>query len=212
MPRLVTYRCPDCTNTFDFLHHPSDEPPPSHCPLCKSDMTAPAQKMFVPKVNIGTAKGKIPDKLFKDMMTSSEDRAKDAADMAGCSVSDLPGIKITDMNDHLREGDVAAKRDPWAEHRIKTAHEQAAAQAAASLSHVKVGNQYVATGQGPQHAATTRPANPNQRSPEAQGWAESATTGPAAQTTRGIIENMQVTGQHGRMIAAATAKGQQAKA
>lgn len=218
MPIVRTYKCPDCRGTFEFMHHPSNEPPPSECPLCNSDMTGGTGETpkheFVPHINLGTAKGKVPDQLFKTMMAASEERTKDAADMLGVSVSDVPGIKITDMNDNLREGDVAAKRDPWAENRIKQRAEEAAAQSAAALSHVRVGNQMVPTGAPPGHSGVTRIDTPRgQISPEAQAWASETAAGPAAlHTRRTLIDTMQATGEHGRRMAAVTHNGMMHKA
>jgi hypothetical protein len=109
MAKLVTYRCPDCEGEFDFLHHPSDEPPPERCQLCNAYMGDQPQKAPVLVLKIGTAKGKVPDKLYRDMEESSRVRAQQAAEMAGVSESEMSAIKITDMKDNLRQGDVAAK-------------------------------------------------------------------------------------------------------
>lgn len=108
MPRLVTYKCPDCDGEFDFLHHPSDEPPPDHCQLCNAYMGDEPPKAPVLVLKIGTAKGKNPDRIVRQMEDASHERAVMAAEMTGASVADMSAMKITDLRPSKREGDVAA--------------------------------------------------------------------------------------------------------
>lgn len=108
MARLVTYKCPDCEGQFDFLHHPSDEPPPDRCELCGSYMGDDPPKAPVLTLKIGTAKGKNPDRLVRQMEDASHERAVMAAEMTGASVADMSAMKITDLRPSKHEGDVAA--------------------------------------------------------------------------------------------------------
>lgn len=171
MPRLVTYRCPECQGTFDFLHHPSDEPPPNECQICHASFSDEPEKAFVPKINIGTAKGKIPDRLYRDMEKGSEIRAEMAAEVGGGSASDYSALKITDMNDNLRQGDMAAKMNT------------AAAVRNLSQFGAPVGLQ---------------------TSINAPLYREQARSGPAAQTTRKLIDGM----DHQRLAADVTRASQ----
>lgn len=101
------YRCPDCKGTFTFLHHPNNEPPPDHCHLCGSYMgEAPEQAPTV--INIATAKGKVGDKLYRQMEAATEARIEAAAEMTGGDKSDFAHMKMTDMKDNQREGDITA--------------------------------------------------------------------------------------------------------
>lgn len=52
------------------------------------------------------------DKLYRDIEKGSERRAELAAQAVGAPVSEMSGLKITDMNDNQREGDIAAKLVP----------------------------------------------------------------------------------------------------
>lgn len=105
MPKLVTYRCPDCAGEFDFLHHPADEPPPERCELCGSYMGDEPQSAPVLHLNFGKPKNAVPDQLYRRMEDSSKARAEEAAEMTGASVSEMSAVKITDMKDNTRAGD-----------------------------------------------------------------------------------------------------------
>lgn len=88
-------RCPDCAGKF--LHEGEDFP--RFCPLCGANCGA--DEDFVPsQVNIGTVKGQAGDIAF---------RAYEAASIARAEAAGDPSLKVTDMKDNLREGDVAAK-------------------------------------------------------------------------------------------------------
>jgi hypothetical protein len=58
---------------------------------------------------IGTNKGKVPDHVYRQMEEASKHRTELMAEAGGGSASDYNHTKITDMNDNMREGDVAAK-------------------------------------------------------------------------------------------------------
>lgn len=49
------------------------------------------------------------DKVYRDMERGSEIRAQAAADMLGVPVAEMSALKITDMHDNQRPGDVADK-------------------------------------------------------------------------------------------------------
>ena len=108
MPRFSHYCCPDCGGTFRWLHHPVDEPPPHFCPLCGSDMNA--EPVFVPTApHIGKTIGRTADNIYRQMEQAGADHAQLAADLAGGEAADYAGLKVTDMPDYLRAGDIAAK-------------------------------------------------------------------------------------------------------
>jgi hypothetical protein len=68
------------------------------------------EPVFVPQApSIGTNKGKMADHVYRQMETASEHRTELMAQAGGGSASDYNHTKITDMNDNMREGDVAAK-------------------------------------------------------------------------------------------------------
>lgn len=84
---MRTYQCPDCEQTFDFLHMSRDEPPPSECSVCGADLSEGVDAEL-PKVSIGSDRVKAMEKVSQDYMKAA---------------------KLTDMQDNLREGDLAVK-------------------------------------------------------------------------------------------------------
>jgi hypothetical protein len=77
----------------------NEEDWPSHCPGCGNLMTDEPQE--IPGLfSIGTNKGRTVDKTFRDIEAASLVRAEAAGD---------PSLKITNMRDNLREGDLAVK-------------------------------------------------------------------------------------------------------
>jgi hypothetical protein len=88
--------CPDCSGTFRMELEPGNFP--DYCPLCSAYVGVDPD--FVPsQVNIGTSLGKAGDLTFRQMEQASIDRAESFGQ---------PSMKITNMKDNLREGDVAA--------------------------------------------------------------------------------------------------------
>lgn len=121
MARFQTLQCPDCEGTFRWLQHPSDEPLPNFCPKCGSSMTA--EPVFVPLApHIGRTIGKTADNVYRQMETASVANMEAAAELGGGDTSDYSALKVSDMADYLRPGDVAAKMpaNPVSEHMAKT--------------------------------------------------------------------------------------------
>ena len=121
--RLI--KCEDCGQSFwHRVEHRSD-PNPDECPLCHNSgepvMKWPA-KTLSPKIAQMVEEGRGPatslrfaknaDNVYRQMETASESRAQMAADAAGVDVSEMSNMKITDLRDNLRPGDVAAKLPP----------------------------------------------------------------------------------------------------
>lgn len=100
-------RCPDCHKTFrwdltlDF---------PDECPLCHAQM--PEDKTENDNVIVMpaflSAKTKQNDQLQRQTVDASEVRMHKAAEMAGCDVSEMKDLKITDLKPTRHEGDIAA--------------------------------------------------------------------------------------------------------
>jgi len=104
------YKCPECSGEFSFLHeiiNGVEEDPPSHCPRCGCYVGTEPQAL-PSNFSISSSKGKNPDILYREMESSSADRAQQAADLAGVPVSEMASLKITNMKDNMREGDIAA--------------------------------------------------------------------------------------------------------
>lgn len=108
MPRLRQYECPECLGRFNWFHHPISEPPPNFCPLCGAQMTA--EPVFVPTApHIAKTIGKTADTVYRQMEQAGETRAQVAAEATGGDISDFAALKVSDMADYLRPGDIAAK-------------------------------------------------------------------------------------------------------
>lgn len=105
-----SWQCPDCEGTFRMFHHPADEPPPRFCPLCGSNMSDEPQLAFLPSApHVAKTIGRTADNVYRQMETASIANAEAAAEMTGGDKADFSGMKITNLQDYLRPGDVAAK-------------------------------------------------------------------------------------------------------
>jgi hypothetical protein len=104
------YECPDCGRSFRFFHHPPDEPPPNYCPLCGNYMGDEPELTFIPaSPHVAKTIGKTADRVYRMAEETSAANAEAAAAMTGGDASDFSAMKITNMADYLRPGDVAAK-------------------------------------------------------------------------------------------------------
>ena len=119
-----TYECPHCYKCFDFLHHPNNEPPPDFCPLCGASVSGKKKAQKVDRVRSpakpirsGGRPGlasKSADGLYRQMEDASEQRMQDAADLLGVDARTLSGMKMTNMKDNMREGDISHMPSPAA--------------------------------------------------------------------------------------------------
>ena len=90
-------QCPDCGQYWSVVLKQGEELP-NYCAHCGAYVGGDPE--FVPsKVTISTALGKSADVTYRAMEQASEARAEMAGD---------PSLKITNIRDNLREGDVAA--------------------------------------------------------------------------------------------------------
>lgn len=99
MPVIREYECEVCGAHFDIFHASRDEPPPDTCPHCGGISEAP--RLPIPSGgHIGGSNiARSVDQMYKQTEKASEYRAEVAGD---------PTLKITNLRDNLREGDVAA--------------------------------------------------------------------------------------------------------
>jgi len=129
MPIIRTYRCTACG--FEFEHfHLTEGDEPEGCPRCPINGAGefdddPPYIQLPSQAKIGgSAIGRAGDQAYRDVEESSEARAAMAAEqmeqqyraagMDGASAqrqaeADARAVRVTDMNDNLRVGDVAAK-------------------------------------------------------------------------------------------------------
>lgn len=102
-------RCPKCRKAFRWTASAGF---PDQCPLCNEDVGGNRADDDIVIPFIRSAKTDRTDQVYRDIERGSEVRAELGAQAAGCSVSDMAALKITDMRDNQREGDIAAKLVP----------------------------------------------------------------------------------------------------
>lgn len=106
MPVMRNYQCPDCEGVFTHLHMRMDEPPPAFCSLCGASTSGVEPQLSAP--HIAKSIGKVADNVYRQMETASKVRAEMAAEALGESASDMTAMKITDMRDNTRAGEISA--------------------------------------------------------------------------------------------------------
>lgn len=112
MTIMRKYQCPECNGLFTYLHHPNEDVDPVRdCPLCGYTIRDDVDNVYTQAITapvIHKQENKSADIVYRAMENASAVRAEEAANALGVSVSDVADMKITDMKDNLREGDVAA--------------------------------------------------------------------------------------------------------
>jgi hypothetical protein len=97
-------KCPGCKQKIKWLV----DDPPEDCPACGYHIASDRADDDIPMPNILTLANRSVDGVYKMMEKSSEDRVYQAAEQAGCDPSDMAGLKITNIRDNMKQGDIAA--------------------------------------------------------------------------------------------------------
>jgi len=92
----VVLRCPACREKFKYN---VTKGWPDNCPLCKTNINNYRADDDIVCPAFLSQKSKNNDKVARDIMDGSEQRAGMAAAMAGVPASEMNGLKITDLND-----------------------------------------------------------------------------------------------------------------
>ena len=106
----IKLRCPSCRKTFRW-----EGPWPRYCPRCQYDTSLDDKpEVAAPHISSGRAKAlsQSADQTYRGMEAGAQAGAEAAAAALGVPVAEMSGMKITDMNDRLREGDLAMKAPP----------------------------------------------------------------------------------------------------
>ena len=98
-------RCPVCREKFFW--NPKEKHP-AECPICHVHIGHDRADDDVVSPSLRSLRTVANDAVYRYMEKSSEVRAEQAAEMAGVPVSEMSGLKITNMKDNLRPGDIAA--------------------------------------------------------------------------------------------------------
>lgn len=98
MPILRTYLCPECQGKFEVLHMTRDEAPPLECELCSAYLGEEIEPE-IPHIHVGGSN------IARSVDDTWNKLSADKYDGEG----NLVAKGLSDMNDNLRQGDVAAK-------------------------------------------------------------------------------------------------------
>ena len=130
MPVIRTYRCSACGFVFEHLHM-NDDDNPEGCPHCQLDGEHDDEPLYIQLPSQaklgGSYLSRSVDQTYRQVEESSQVRAQMAADSmeAQYRATGMDGaeaqrqaeaaaraVKVTDLKDNLRVGDVAAKPPP----------------------------------------------------------------------------------------------------
>lgn len=98
----IRLQCPKCAHKFY-----SKTMNPDCCPECGYEYDPPDDTV-ISMPALRTAVSTSVDQVYRDMERASEHRAEQAAAMLGVPVSEMSGLKMTNLRDNQREGDIAA--------------------------------------------------------------------------------------------------------
>jgi hypothetical protein len=101
----LVVRCPGCRKKFKWK---SGTDLPDECPLCGYETGTDRADDDIVLPAILNRKTKAADQVYRDMERGAEHRTHLAAEVGGGTASDYSSLKITDMKDNLRAGDIAA--------------------------------------------------------------------------------------------------------
>jgi len=124
MAKRRRYQCPDCDGIFDFLHHPDNEPPPPFCPLCGADVRTNPEKPKKRARRLKSAQvvwqpgdllykptnrvvSRSADSVYRSMEEAARQRQYDAAALLGEDPRKLTGMKITNLKDNVKTGEMS---------------------------------------------------------------------------------------------------------
>ena len=92
----VVLKCPLCREKFKY---DVSQGWPDFCPCCGEDINNRRADDDVVMPNILSFRTKANDQVARDIMDGSEKRAELAAAQLGVPVSEMSGLKVTDLND-----------------------------------------------------------------------------------------------------------------
>jgi hypothetical protein len=102
MPFVI--KCPGCKKKIKWLV----DDPPDDCPACRHCLRSDRADDDVVVPNILAFSTRCQDGVYKAMEKASEHRMYQAAEMAGCDASEMKDLKITNLRDNMKQGEIAA--------------------------------------------------------------------------------------------------------
>lgn len=79
--------------------------PPKACPNCGWTPAPEEDRVCAPAIR--TQRTKVADSTYREIEAASERRVEQAAELAGCSPSEMASLKVTNLNDR-RDAEMAA--------------------------------------------------------------------------------------------------------
>src|SRR5215475_2606104 len=99
-------KCPECSHKIRVTS--KDESSwPTVCDACGHDTSLPDDDVIAMPA-LGSLKTRLTDMGYRDMERASETRMHMAAEMAGVPASEMADLKITNLKDNCRPGDIQA--------------------------------------------------------------------------------------------------------
>lgn len=123
-------RCPFCRKAFAW---DADKPFPEECLLCGEEIGIPDRGdggVVMPFIR--SARMAATDKTYRDIESGSEERVARAAELTGSTKEDMASLKITNIHDNMKQGDIAS---------MEVAQADAALQRLQASSPIKIGFQ-----------------------------------------------------------------------
>lgn len=103
----VILKCPTCEEKFRWEFVQEDKWPKA-CPLCGADQGANDDDAVICMPSLRGARTKAIDDTYRQAEQGSELRAQLAAEQVGVPVSEMSGLKITDMKTGVKPGETYA--------------------------------------------------------------------------------------------------------
>ncbi len=144
------------------------------------------EKSPVLHLNFGKERNRVVDQVVRKMEDASAARAEDAAEQIGASTAEMSAIKITNLKDDTKPGEIAAFTVP--ENRVAANAERASA----NLGYQLPTGQRIA---------------PNYQGSATSQFGDQTREGPNPLATRKVMDSM----PHANIIATATAQGSDGK-
>lgn len=102
----VIIRCPYCETKFRWLAATEDYP--DECPQCGEPIRSTRADDDIVSPNILSFANRTVDGVYRAMEKASEARVYEAAEQAGCDAADMADLKITNLRDNMKQGEIAA--------------------------------------------------------------------------------------------------------
>lgn len=103
-----TYECPACLHRWEMMQD-RKEAPPKFCPDCGQKFAKTLAAVPGTHSIGGSTKAKSVDETYRMLETAGDARAR-LAERDGVPSAQARNLKITNMHDNMREGDVATVR------------------------------------------------------------------------------------------------------